>query len=397
MSKEYQSNKEHRNIGTIGHVDHGKTTLSAAITHVLSKHGGAEKLDYENIDKTEEEKKRGITISASVIEYETDKCHYAHIDCPGHQDYIKNMITGASQMDGAILVVSAPDGPQPQTKEHLLLAQQLNIPKIVVFLNKMDILTEKEVLELVEMEIHELLEKHGFENSPIVRGSAKMALEDDKEAIAQIEDLMNNVDNHIPTPKRATDKPFRMSIEGVFQIKGRGTVVSGAIDQGIVKVGDSVQIVRGDKIIDTTVTGVEMFRKSLKEGRAGHNVGILLRGINKEDVHRGDVLCAPGSIVPHQTFHAKVYILTADEGGRSKDFKVGYRPQFHVNTADVTGDVIDIKKTEESGNTGIASPGDDVVLKVKLIKKMAIENGVKFSIREGGVTVGAGIITEILD
>lgn len=395
--KTFERNKDHLNVGTIGHVDHGKTTLSAAITHVLAKQGGAEELSYENIDKTEEEKTRGITISASVIEYETKKRHYAHIDCPGHKDYIKNMITGAAQMDGAILLVSAPDGPQPQTREHILLAKQVGIPKLVVFFNKMDLVKDPEVLELVEMETTELLEQYGFGDSPIVKGSAIKALEDDTEAVAAIQQLMDTVDEHIPTPKRDTEKDFRMSVEDVFTIKGRGTVATGRIDAGIVKVGDPIEIIRGDKTLTSTITGVEMFRKSLSEGQAGDNVGLLLRGIEKKDVERGNVICKPGSITPHQTFKAEVYILTTEEGGRHKVFHVGYRPQFYVNTADVTGDVTGIQETATGKEVELASPGDNVTLKVRLIKKMAMEVGQKFSIREGGVTVGAGIITEIID
>ena len=397
MAKVFERNKEHLNIGTIGHVDHGKTTLSAAITHVLAKEGGAEKLDYENIDKTEEEKTRGITINSSVIEYETSNRHYAHIDCPGHRDYIKNMITGAAQMDGAILVISAPDGPQPQTREHILLAKQVGIPKLVVFFNKMDLVKDPEVLELVEMETQELLEQYGFGDSPIVKGSAIKALDDDAEAVTQITDLMNKVDEHIPTPKRDTDKAFRMSVEDVFTIKGRGTVATGRIDAGIVKVGDPVEIIRGDKTITSTVTGVEMFRKSLEEGQAGDNVGLLLRGVEKKDVERGNVICKPGTITPHQTVKAEVYILTTEEGGRHKVFHVGYRPQFYINTADVTGDVIGIHETATGNEAELASPGDNVTLKIRLIKKMAMEKGQKFSIREGGVTVGAGVITEIIE
>ncbi|MEM7362209.1 MAG: elongation factor Tu [Bacteroidota bacterium] len=396
MAEVFNRNKDHVNIGTIGHVDHGKTTLSAAITHVLAKQGGAKELSYENIDKTEEEKTRGITISASVIEYETDKRHYAHIDCPGHKDYIKNMITGAAQMDGAILLVSAPDGPQPQTREHLLLAKQVGIPKLVVFMNKMDLVKDPEILELVEMELHELLEKYGFGDSPIVKGSAIKALGDDPTAVGGIGELMNKVDEHIPTPKRDTEKPFRMSIEDVFTIKGRGTVVTGRIDAGIVKVGDAVEIIRGEKNLSTTVTGVEMFRKSLDQGQAGDNVGLLLRGIEKKDVERGHVICVPGSITPHQHFKAEVYILTTEEGGRHKVFHAGYRPQFYVNTADITGDVDGIEDST-GAPVELASPGDNVNLKIRLIKKMALEKGQKFSIREGGVTVGAGIVTDIIE
>ena len=390
-----RKNKDHLNVGTIGHVDHGKTTLSAAITHVLAK-DDKEKLSYENIDKTEEEKTRGITISASVIEYETDKRHYAHIDCPGHKDYIKNMITGAAQMDGAILLVSATDGPQPQTREHLLLAKQVGIPKLVVFMNKMDLVTDPEVPELVEMELPELLKEYGFEDSPIVKGSAVKALEGDAEAVGAIQELMSKVDEHIPVPKRDIDKPFRMSIEDVFTIKGRGTVVTGRIDAGIVKVGDTVEIIRGEKNITTTITGVEMFRKSLPTGQAGDNVGLLLRGVEKKDVERGHVICVPGSITPHQTFKAEVYILPKEEGGRHKVFHTGYRPQFYINTADVTGDITGIEDST-GASVKLASPGDNVNLKIRLIKKMAMEKGQKFSIREGGVTVGAGIMTEIIE
>lgn len=397
MAEVFERNKEHRNIGTIGHVDHGKTTLSAAITHVLAKQGGAKELSYENIDKTEEERTRGITISSSVIEYETEKFHYAHIDCPGHRDYIKNMITGAAQMDGAILVISAPDGPQPQTREHILLAKQVGIPKLVVFFNKMDLVKDPEVLELVEMETEELLDQYGYGDSPIVKGSATQALADEAEAVGQIQELMSKVDEHIPTPERDTEKSFRMSVEDVFTIKGRGTVATGRIDAGIIKVGDPVEIIRGDKTITSTITGVEMFRKSLQEGQAGDNVGLLLRGVEKKDVERGNVICKPGTIMPHQTVKAEVYILTTEEGGRHKVFHVGYRPQFYINTADVTGDVIGIQETATGNEAELASPGDNVTLKIRLIKKMAMEKGQKFSIREGGVTVGAGIITEIIE
>lgn len=395
MSKEkFERTKPHCNIGTIGHVDHGKTTLTAAITTVLSKKGFAKATAYDSIDKAPEEKARGITISTAHVEYETEKRHYAHVDCPGHADYVKNMITGAAQMDGAILVVSAADGPMPQTREHILLARQVGVPALVVFLNKADMVDDPELLELVEMEVRELLSSYGFKGDeiPVVRGSALAALEgrDPKLGEEAILALMDAVDNHIPQPDRPMDKPFLMPIEDVFSISGRGTVVTGRIEKGIVKVGEEIEIVGLKATQKTTCTGVEMFRKLLDEGRAGDNVGILLRGTKREDVERGQVLAKPGSITPHTEFEAEVYILTKEEGGRHTPFFANYRPQFYFRTTDVTGSV-DLPSGKE-----MVMPGDNVKLKVTLISPIAMDEGLRFAIREGGRTVGAGVVAKII-
>ncbi len=388
----FKRDKPHLNIGTIGHVDHGKTTLSAAITQVLAKQGKATAMKFEDIDKAPEEKARGITINITHLEYQTDKRHYAHIDCPGHKDYIKNMITGAAQMDGAILVVSAPDGPMPQTREHVLLARQVNVPAIVVFLNKCDMVDDPELLDLVEMEVRELLKKYQFpgDEIPIIRGSALKALEGDAKAQEQILALVKAIDDYIPTPDRPLDKPFLMPIEDVFSIKGRGTVVTGRIERGVVKVGDKVEIVGLKKTQESVVTGVEMFRKSLDEGQAGDNVGILLRGIEKDQVERGQVLAKPGTTTPHKEFEAEVYILTKEEGGRHTPFFTGYKPQFYVRTTDVTGEVVLPQGVE------MVMPGDNTKMTIKLIVPVAMEKSLRFAIREGGKTVGAGVITNII-
>jgi len=394
----YQRTKPHVNIGTIGHVDHGKTTLSAAITQVLAQKNLAKALKFEEIDKAPEEKERGITISVSHLEYETEKRHYAHIDCPGHKDYIKNMITGAAQMDGAILVVAATDGPMPQTREHILLARQVNVPAVVVFLNKVDAVDDPELLDLVEMEIRELLTKYKFpgDEIPIIRGSALKALEDanagkkDTEWIKKIEELISTVDSYIPNPTRDLDKPFLMPIEDVFSIKGRGTVVTGRVERGKVKVGDNLEIVGIKDTQATTVTGVEMFNKSMDEGQAGDNIGVLLRGIEKHQVERGQVLAIPKTTTPHTEFEAEVYILTKEEGGRHTPFFNGYKPQFYVRTTDVTGEVTLPKGVE------MVMPGDNAKMTVKLIVPVAVEEGLRFAIREGGKTVGAGVITKII-
>lgn len=388
-------NKPHLNIGTIGHVDHGKTTLSSAITIILSKKGLAEARAYDSIDNAPEEKERGVTINISHLEYETNKRHYAHIDCPGHADYIKNMITGAAQMDGAILVVSAADGAMPQTREHILLARQVNVPAIVVFLNKCDQVQDKELLDLVEMELRDLLTKYKFDGdkTPIIRGSALDAVNnpDDPAKAKPILDLMETVDSFIPEPKRELDKPFSMAVEDVFSISGRGTVATGRIERGKVKVGEEVEIVGIKKDIKkTVVTGVEMFRKELDQGQAGDNVGLLLRGVNKEDIERGQVLAAPGSITPHTKFKAQVYILTKEEGGRHTPFFKGYRPQFYFRTTDVTG------TAELPANAEMCMPGDNVELIVELIQPVAMDKELRFAIREGGRTVGAGVISEVL-
>jgi elongation factor Tu len=389
----FQRNKPHVNIGTIGHVDHGKTSLTAAITKVLAESGKAEYTDYANIDKAPEERERGITISTAHVEYETDKRHYAHVDCPGHADYVKNMITGAAQMDGAILVVSAADGPMPQTKEHILLAKQVGVPTMVVFLNKVDQVDDPELLELVELEIREELSKRDFDgdNIPIVAGSALAALEDSNKEIGHeaILKLMDAVDEWIPTPERPLDKPFLMPIEDVFSISGRGTVVTGRVETGIVKVGDEVEIVGIRDTQKTVVTGVEMFRKLLDQGQAGDNIGALIRGIGREDVERGQVLAKPGSITPHTDFKAEVYVLSKDEGGRHTPFFANYRPQFYFRTTDVTGEVVLPEGTE------MVMPGDNVNLGVKLIAPIAMDPGLRFAIREGGRTVGAGVVAEI--
>jgi elongation factor Tu len=389
----FERNKPHCNIGTIGHVDHGKTSLTAAITKVLSKHGGGEAVDFANIDKAPEERERGITISTAHVEYETAARHYAHVDCPGHADYVKNMITGAAQMDGAILVVSAADGPMPQTKEHILLAAQVGVPTMVVFLNKVDQVDDPELLELVELEIREELSKRGFDgdNIPIVAGSALAVLEDRNPEIGEekIMELMKAVDDWIPQPERPLDKPFLMPIEDVFSISGRGTVVTGRVETGIVKVGEEVEIVGIRDTQKTVVTGVEMFRKLLDQGQAGDNIGALLRGIGREDVERGQVLCKPGSITPHTDFQAEVYVLSKDEGGRHTPFFANYRPQFYFRTTDVTGEVVLPEGTE------MVMPGDNVTLGVKLIAPIAMDQGLRFAIREGGRTVGAGVVGSI--
>ena len=398
MAKEkFSRNKPHVNIGTIGHVDHGKTTLTAAISAVLSRKGLAELKDYDNIDNAPEEKERGITIATSHIEYETEKRHYAHVDCPGHADYVKNMITGAAQMDGAILVVSAADGPMPQTREHILLSRQVGVPYIVVFMNKADMVDDAELLELVEMEIRELLNEYNFpgDDTPIVSGSALKALEEakagqDGEWSAKIMELMDAVDSYIPTPVRATDKDLLMPIEDVFSISGRGTVVTGRIEKGVIKVGDTIEIVGIKPTQTTTVTGVEMFRKEMDQGEAGDNVGVLLRGTKKEDVERGMVLCKPKSITPHTKFEGEVYILTKEEGGRHTPFFNNYRPQFYVSTTDVTGSITLPEGTE------MVMPGDNVRISVELIAPVALEEGTRFAIREGGRTVGSGVVSKIL-
>ncbi len=388
----FTRNKPHLNIGTIGHVDHGKTTLTSAITHVLAKAGMAKALKYEEIDNAPEEKARGVTINIHHSEYETEKRHYAHIDAPGHADYVKNMITGAAQMDGAILVVSAPDGPMPQTREHILLANQVNVPAIVVFMNKCDMVQDKELLDLVEMEVRELLTKYKFpgDKIPVIRGSAIKALQGDPEAEAKIKELMDTVDSYIPEPKRELDKPFSMPVEDVFSIKGRGTVVTGRISRGKVKVNDAVEIVGIRPTQSTVVTGVEMFRKLLDEGQAGDNVGLLLRGIEKDQVERGQVLAAPGSVKPHTEFEAEVYILAKEEGGRHTPFFTGYRPQFYIGTTDVTGEVTLPQGVE------MVMPGDSTKMTAKLIVPVALEEGLRFALREGGHTVGAGVVTKII-
>ena len=385
-------NKPHVNIGTIGHVDHGKTTLTSAITMVLAKKGMATAKRYDEIDSAPEEKARGVTINLSHQEYETEKRHYAHIDAPGHADYIKNMITGAAQMDGAILVVSAPDGPMPQTREHLLLAKQVNVPAIVVFLNKCDMVDDAELLDLVEMEVRELLTKYGYpgDKTPIIRGSALKATEGDAKYEEKILELMKAVDDFIPDPVRELDKPFLMPVEDVFSIKGRGTVVTGRIERGRVKINDTIEIVGIKPTQSTVVTGVEMFRKQLDEGQAGDNVGILLRGVEKDQVERGQVLSKPGSITPHTEFDAEIYVLTKEEGGRHTAFFSGYRPQFYIRTTDVTGEATLAAGVE------MVMPGDNAKVKVKLIAPVALEEGLRFAIREGGKTVGAGAVTKII-
>lgn len=394
MAKEsFTRTKPHVNIGTIGHVDHGKTTLTAAITKVLAEQGGAKFRDYASIDNTPEEKARGITINSSHVEYETGKRHYAHVDCPGHADYVKNMITGAAQMDGAILVVAATDGPMPQTKEHILLARQVGVPAIVVFLNKMDMIGkgDEELVDLVEMELTELLEDKGYKDVSIVRGSALKALEGDKAACDQIRELMKVVDEKIPDPKREIDKPFLMPIEDVFSISGRGTVVTGRVERGIIKINDKIQIVGIKPTRETVATGLEMFNKLLEEARAGENVGVLLRGIEKKDVERGMVLAAPGACTPHKKFKGTVYVLTKEEGGRHKPFFTGYRPQFFLRTTDVTGTVTLPEGTE------MVMPGDNVEITAELLSPVAMEEGMRFAIREGGRTIGAGTVTKIIE
>ena len=388
----FDRTKPHINIGTIGHVDHGKTTLTAAITTVLAKQGMAEARSYAEIDNAPEERERGVTINISHQEYETAKRHYAHIDDPGHADYVKNMITGAAQMDGAILVVSAADGPMPQTREHILLARQVGVPSVVVFLNKVDMVQDPELLELVEMEVRELLTKYQYpgDEVPIIRGSALKALEGDAEAEKQILELMEKVDEYIPTPVRETDKPFLMPVEDVFSIKGRGTVVTGRVERGMVKINETLEVVGIKPTRETVVTGVEMFRKQLDEGQAGDNVGLLLRGIEKEDVERGQVLAKPKSITPHTEFEAEIYVLAKEEGGRHTPFFPGYRPQFYIRTTDVTGE-IKLKEGVE-----MVMPGDNTVMTAKLIVPIALEEGMRFAIREGGKTVGAGVITKVI-
>jgi elongation factor Tu len=389
----YKRTKPHINIGTIGHVDHGKTTLTSAITKVLADAGVSEKYyKFDEIDNAPEEKERGLTIAISHIEYETKNRHYAHIDCPGHKDYIKNMITGAAQMDGAILVVAADDGPMPQTREHILLARQVNVPAIVVFINKVDAVADKELIDLVEVEIRELLTKYKFpgDKIPVIRGSALKALEGDKEAVKAILELMEKVDEYIPTPKRDIDKPFLMPIEDVFSIKGRGTVVTGRIERGQVRVNDTIEIVGIKATKKTVVTGVEMFRKTLDEGQAGDNVGVLLRGVEKTDVERGQVLAKPGTVTAHTEFESEVYILTKEEGGRHTPFFSGYKPQFYIRTTDVTGEVTLPKGVE------MVMPGDNAKMIIKLIQPVALEEGQHFAIREGGHTVGAGVISKVI-
>ena len=389
MAREkFDRSKEHVNIGTIGHVDHGKTTLTAAITKYFGKF-----VDYADIDKAPEERERGITINTAHVEYETEKRHYAHVDCPGHADYVKNMITGAAQMDGAILVIAATDGPMAQTREHILLARQVGVPRMVVFLNKCDMVDDEELLDLVEMEVRELLTEYGFDgdNTPIIRGSALKALEGDPKYVKAIEDLMDAVDEWIPTPERDNDKPFLMSIEDVFTITGRGTVVTGRVERGQLKLNDTVEIVGLKPTKSTVVTGIEMFRKQLDYAEAGDNAGVLLRGIDRKDVERGQVLAKPGTVHPHKKFEAQVYVLSKEEGGRHTPFFTNYRPQFYFRTTDVTGVVTLPEGTE------MVMPGDNVTMTVELIAPIAVENGTKFSIREGGHTVGAGSVTNIIE
>jgi elongation factor Tu len=394
MSKEtFKREKPHVNVGTIGHVDHGKTTLTAAITDVLSQRGLASKKNYDEIDGAPEEKERGITINTAHVEYQTDTRHYAHVDCPGHADYVKNMITGAAQMDGAILVVAATDGPMPQTKEHILLARQVGVPQVVVFMNKVDLVDDAELLDLVEMEIRDLLTSYGFDgdNTPIIRGSATGALAGEPQWVAKVTELMDAVDSYIPLPPRPIDQPFLMSVEDVFSITGRGTVATGRIERGIIKVGEACEIVGlMETPMSSTVTGVEMFKKLLDQGQAGDNAGLLLRGIEKKDIRRGMVICAPKSITPHTDFKAEVYVLSKEEGGRHTPFFNKYRPQFYFRTTDVTGEC------SLPAGTEMVMPGDNVSITVKLIQPIAMEKGLKFAIREGGRTVGAGQVTEII-
>ncbi len=399
MAKEkFNRDKPHVNVGTIGHVDHGKTTLTAAITYVLAEAGGStKKMSYDSIDSAPEERERGITINTAHVEYETANRHYAHVDCPGHADYVKNMVTGAAQMDGAILVVAATDGPMPQTREHILLARQVGVPNIVVFMNKADLVDDEEMLELVEMEVRELLSQYDYDgdNASIIIGSALKALEDDADGKAKIKELMDAVDTDIPEPERLVDQPFLMPVEDVFSITGRGTVATGRIERGVINVGDSVEILgmmrEGEKTLTSTITGVEMFRKLLDRGEAGDNAGLLLRGIAKEDIKRGQVICKPGSVKPHKHFKCEVYVLSKEEGGRHTPFFNGYRPQFYFRTTDVTGDV------NLPENVEMVMPGDNVTLEVKLLNTIAMEKGLRFAIREGGRTVGAGQVTEILE
>jgi len=399
----FERTKPHVNIGTIGHIDHGKTTLTAAITMRLAHKAGSGNIkEFDDIDNAPEEKERGITINTAHVEYETANRHYAHVDCPGHADYVKNMITGAAQMDGAILVVAASDGPMPQTREHILLARQVNVPKMIVFLNKTDQVDDPELLELVEMELRELLDKYEFpgDEIPIIQGSALAAMNSegkDDEVCKCVDELMEAVDSYIPVPERDVDKPFLMPIEDVFSIKGRGTVGTGRIDRGKVAVGDAVEVVGlSDEIRKTTVTGVEMFNKTLTEGEAGDNVGVLLRGVEKNDLERGQVVAAPGSITPHTKFVAEVYVLAKEEGGRHTPFFAGYRPQFFFRTTDVTGAVVEIQ-SREGKTVEMCMPGDNIEMKVEIISKIAMEEGLRFAIREGGRTVGAGVVTKILE
>src|SRR5918996_1300709 len=394
MSKEkFDRDKPHVNVGTIGHVDHGKTTLTAAITKTLAEKGGTEVKTFDEIDNAPEEKERGITIATSHVEYETDNRHYAHVDCPGHADYVKNMITGAAQMDGAILVVSAPDGPMPQTREHILLARQVNVPSVVVYLNKTDMVDDEELLELVEEEIKDLLNEYEFpgDETPIIKGSALKALEGDEEAKQSILDLAAALDEYIPEPERDLDKPFLMPVEDVFSITGRGTVATGRIEQGVVNTGDSVEIVGIRDTQKTVVTGIQMFHKDLDEGQAGDNAGALLRGIEREEIERGQVLCKPGSITPHTKFKSEVYCLTKEEGGRHTPFVSGYRPQFYFRTTDVTG----VCQLPE--NTEMVMPGENAEMEVELIQPIAMDQGLRFAIREGGRTVGSGVVAEVIE
>ena len=395
MAKEtFDRSKPHVNIGTVGHVDHGKTTLTAAITKVLADKGLAEKRDFEQIDNAPEEKERGITINTAHVEYQTDNRHYAHVDCPGHADYVKNMVTGAAQMDGAILVVAGTDGPMPQTREHILLARQVGVPALVVFINKVDLVDDAELLELVEMEIRELLNFYKFpgDDIPVVQGSALGALEGKAEWVEKIMELMSQVDSYIPEPTRETDKDFLMPVEDVFSITGRGTVATGRIERGVTNTGDAVDIIgMGAEDLKSTITGVEMFRKILDKGQAGDNAGLLLRGIEKTDIKRGMIICKPGSVTPHAHFKAEVYVLSKEEGGRHTPFFNKYRPQFYLRTTDVTGEIMLPDKVE------MVMPGDNLTIEVKLINKVALEQGLRFAIREGGRTVGAGQVTEILD
>ena len=394
MAKEtFDRSKPHVNIGTIGHVDHGKTTLTAAITNVLADQGMAEKKDYDAIDNAPEEKERGITINTAHVEYETKNRHYAHVDCPGHADYVKNMVTGAAQMDGAILVVAATDGPMPQTREHILLARQVGVPNIVVFMNKVDLVDDPELLELVEMEIRELLSFYEFDgdNTPIIQGSAVKALEGDADSVAKILELMEGVDTFIEVPPRDVDKPFLMPVEDVFSITGRGTVATGRIERGVIKVGDSIDIIGFNSDMKSTVTGVEMFRKLLDRGEAGDNCGLLLRGVEKESIKRGMCLVAPGSVKPHTKFKAEIYVLTKEEGGRHTPFFTNYRPQFYLRTTDVTGEM------RLPDGVEMVMPGDNITISVDLIAPVAMEKGLRFAIREGGRTIGAGQVTEIVE
>src|SRR6056297_1260528 len=395
MAKEkFERTKEHVNIGTIGHVDHGKTTLTAAITKILSEKGLSEVRSFDSIDNAPEEKERGITINTAHVEYQTDKRHYAHVDCPGHADYVKNMVTGAAQMDGAILVVAATDGPMPQTREHILLARQVGVPQIVVFMNKTDLVDDEELIELVELEVRELLSSYEFDgdNIPVIQGSALQALEGDESHEQAILDLMDAVDETIPTPERDVDKPFLMPVEDIFSITGRGTVATGRIERGVVQLNDEIEIVGIiEEPMESVVTGIEMFRRMLDEGQAGDNAGILLRGVDKEDLQRGRVLCAPGSITPHKKFECEVYVLSKDEGGRHTPFFDGYRPQFYFRTTDVTG------SCDLPDGVEMVMPGDNVTVEVSLIQPVAMEEGLRFAIREGGRTVGAGVVTEIIE